>query len=615
MKQKLLFILGSYSVKKKNAVAATLAWAVEKSGRFLELYWDAYRAGRHYCGEPFRFKDGKIPFGDYFGSTVIGGMHHEQFYLLNNYFDTEFVLLNSPVLFESSVRAFEKPVISAGASYPDLYKAVFDHLGESIPGTATMLNAEPVYPMIFGFDALCYPDIYYSRTLGIDTSITIEELRGLKAMGISGINCVCVPREKRDELESLGFRITLADELEEGDGYGDLSQRICARWKSSAKQVSLTDAVLTAYWLPWLCRNKAVSLFDFDVAAIIPDLANIAHEKKQVCIWGRQNSDQDILKLSRENLPIQIIDPNRPVFPVMDRVAFPWVHTATSYSEAEPGDAELQEYAREGKVLATLLLHAGDVRHSDIIPRIFDFISVYKLKMGMGITGDWFNYVPELLELIQVPMESGGFFPYIEPLMYTGGLGIAAEGTGYMDLDVLRADLEAARALVGRNAGTHLVPRGYYTFLDINLRNFHKGRPELYKMIADMGFSYMVSSMNPGENEVQYRQGDFLSVNMSPPFFGFYSNFMRANDINEIDLCEDRCVEMKRPGWIIAALDSPVWGFESSVWEKGEDFRRIGEYMTSTGNTGKLMNVTPGVIARYARILADMGTVPVNKEY
>jgi hypothetical protein len=102
---------------------------------------------------------------------------------------------------------------------------------------------------------------------------------------------------------------------------------------------------------------------------------------------------------------------------------------------------------------------------------------------------------------------------------------------------------------------------------------------------------------------------------MSPPFFGFYSNFVRANDLNEIDLCEDRCVEMKRPGWIIAALDSPIWGFESGVWENGAELRRIGEYMTSTGNTGKLINATPGTVARYARILADMGSVPVNAAY
>jgi len=90
---------------------------------------------------------------------------------------------------------------------------------------------------------------------------------------------------------------------------------------------------------------------------------------------------------------------------------------------------------------------------------------------------------------------------------------------------------------------------------------------------------------------------------------------VRANDLNEIDLCEDRCVEMKRPGWIIAALDSPIWGFEYAPWESGAELKRIAAYMTSTGNTGKLVNATPHTIARYARILADMGTVPTNRKY
>ena len=55
-------------------------------------------------------------------------------------------------------------------------------------------------------------------------------------------------------------------------------------------------------------------------------------------------------------------------------------------SPAFPDDATLNQWADEGKVLAALVLHAGDVRHADIIPRIFDLVAMTGLKIGAGIT-------------------------------------------------------------------------------------------------------------------------------------------------------------------------------------------------------------------------------------
>lgn len=616
MKEKLLFLVGAYDDNhQKNAVAATLAWACEQSGQLFEVYYDVYRAGRHYCGEPFRFHDGEIPWGNYFGSTVLGGAQHEQFYFLNNYFDTSYVILGEKVLFDSSIKAFNLPVLSRNDNYCDLYIKIFANLAVKIPQVATMLGSGTTYQMMFGYDAMCYPDIYYDKTLGIDDSISREELEGLKKIGINKIKCVYAKQEAIDLARELKFEVEIVDILDENMRYAELSVRIAKRWKSKADQVSVSDPVLASTWCAWFCRNHCISLFDFNFTKIFSKAAEIAHEKNQRVIFGRQNSDQDILKMSKENLIIQIIDPNRPQFPVMQCVKYSWTHRENSYCGNEPSDETLEQYAKEGKVLATLLLHAGDLRHSDIISRIFDLVAIYKLKIGIGITAHWYQYVPELLEMVYTPMSSGGMYPYIEPLMYTGGLGIGAEGNGYLDLIVLKQNLEDARNIIRSVASEVQLPKGYYTFCDIQLRNYHKGRPELYAMIADMGFDYMVSSMNPGECEIQYRKNDFVSLNMSPPYFGFYSNFVRANDLNEISLCEDRCVEFDRPGWLIAALDSPVWGFETSPWECGGEMRRIAEYLTSTGNTGKLVNATPNTISRYARILHDMGIVSLNTEY
>ena len=196
--------------------------------------------------------------------------------------------------------------------------------------------------------------------------------------------------------------------------------------------------------------------------------------------------------------------------------------------------------------------------------------------------------------MVHVPLERGGLYPCVEPILYAGALGIAAEGKGYLDRSVLRANIADARALIQRAGGAAVVPRGYYTFLDIELRDWSKGFPELYESLADQGFDYLLSSMNPGRSKVLFRKDDFVVINHSVPYFSFYSNFIRANNLDDIVNCEDIYRESKRPGWVIAALDSPIWGFEYAPWESGGKLKEMADYFTGGGNTGNLINVTPG---------------------
>jgi hypothetical protein len=159
--KKLLFVLSKYENPLKNAIVATCAWIVKERDYLLEVYYDNYRTGRHYCGEPFRFKNNRIPVEDYFGSTVLGGFHHEQFYFLNNSCDVEYMLLDTPTVFESSVRTFEKPIIATLGSVADFYKEIFTQFGLRIPSTATALATGPSEGFPLGNDSLSYPEIFY----------------------------------------------------------------------------------------------------------------------------------------------------------------------------------------------------------------------------------------------------------------------------------------------------------------------------------------------------------------------------------------------------------------------------------------------------------------------
>jgi len=54
-------------------------------------------------------------------------------------------------------------------------------------------------------------------------------------------------------------------------------------------------------------------------------------------------------------------------------------------------------------------------------------------------------------------------------------------------------------------------------------------------------------------------------------------------------------------------MDACLWAFTGPVWERGPRLRAICDWFAAGGGSGRLINVTPRTVARYARILADSG--------
>lgn len=608
MKKELLFMLGDFANVNKNAIAATCAWLANVNDYLFELYYDSYRSGKHYCGEPFRFKDNIIPVEDYFGSTVLGGGHHEQFYLLNGLFKTSYLLIDTPTIFESSIRGFDSPIINSDTSIINIYTSLFKYFKTPFPDTITILGMRKTKGMPLGADVYYCSEIFFNKTIGVSDYITNEELLQFKNLGVMKLRLIGFSEDVSQKYEKLGFAIQEIKLHSENDDYGIVSINLANERERDIQGVSISDPVLASYFLPWLLRHRTLPVFSFDLPGNLQKIAMLAKSHNQKVIYGRQNCDNDILELSKHDLVLQIVDPNRPPFPVVEEANFSWSFRKADYSLVDDiSDEMLVQWAEEGRVLTSLLFHAGDVRHSSIIWRIFDFVALYKLHIGIGVTADWWNWAPELMELTSIPMNKGGMFPYIEPILYAGGLGITAEGKGYHSVESLIENLSTAKNQIKKIAGTEAIPKGYYTFLDIQLRDWRVGHDTLYESLADQGFDYLITSLNPGKSEVHYTKNNFVTINHSVPFFSFYSNFIRANNLDDIINSEDIYREFKKPGWVLAALDSPIWGFEHAPWECGDKLKEISEYMTSGGNTGNLINTTPSVIARYAKIIDALG--------
>ena len=97
-------------------------------------------------------------------------------------------------------------------------------------------------------------------------------------------------------------------------------------------------------------------------------------------------------------------------------------------------------------------------------------------------------------------------------------------------------------------------------------------------------------------------KGTYIKVNAN---IGISS--LKSTLENEIKKLESTLALTRKPGWIIISIDSPLWLFSYYQWQKSNKLFEMASYTSRGGTTNKLINVTPHVISRYARILDEKG--------
>jgi hypothetical protein len=68
---------------------------------------------------------------------------------------------------------------------------------------------------------------------------------------------------------------------------------------------------------------------------------------------------------------------------------------------------------------------------------------------------------------------------------------------------------------------------------------------------------------------------------------------------------ERRLLSSGRAGWLATTIDTPLFALPGEVWEHGSRLHEIARVVARGGKSGELVNVTPHVIARYARFLTE----------
>jgi hypothetical protein len=662
----------------------------EAGGHAFEVYYDAFRLGRHYgSGETGESDPAGIAteLGLLTGGLVAGGRHLEAAALALQRFQTT-VVCTGTVAFANLLAVLAEPsgaevLVFAEDDLAGLYDTMLTRLGLSWPDTAVMVNGSPS-PRIAGIDAYLYPEILYPRAVGIEASASTQTLDALRERGVRRINTAAVTESQQTALRGRGFHVEDLGLVAAGDDFATVTQRLAVRWQEQRRGWILGDPVLVSSWLPFACREHRAAIFGVPQSRVIKLLEADIRANAVPAIYGRQFHDSDFFALSRLGQAFQVIDPTRPPLPVLQTLPAPWSTAAPDPRVTDPSDDELRDHARHGRVLVSLAFWTGMVREVENLYALFDLVAMTGLRAGIVLTVQSLRYRPSPLDLLTVPRDQGGVFPHLEILLGSSGVGVSIESllTG----EQLRLHLASAVQQLDELAlPAGLRPEGWWSTMDAPMRRVPRSRaarpvrlthkrpyvqvrfhsraqqapgasepgsgggqaasahsatlrrirrrsaklirstalaslfepyrpyedfeagpviPEIAATVKGAGLSYMLTKSGfGGPPAIQHRDGDFVALNYTAGRWDGWTPFETVNDVVDLRRAERRLTTGRQPGWLLGTVDSCLWTFSGELWHAAPRLAAIADFAVSGGASGRLVNVTPRVIARYARMI------------
>jgi hypothetical protein len=478
------------------------------------------------------------------------------------------------------------------------YRNIFSLLGVRFPEQAVMVPSTPFATSdALQIENYCFPDIFYSKKLGLDSSVSETQLDELKGLGLAEIAVLYCSETTVMTLEKHGFRRRVIDSIGREDTYGTVTQRIFNRWKSRLKGVAYSDPLLTLYWAPFFCRNDMAAMFDFDWKNFAPIIAGCADAINSTVIFGRQLADDFIPILSKHNKIFAIVDAGRPSITIKNEIPYvPAPIVETPWSNELP-EEDLSRLASENRVPVSILLYASDTRHLTIAPSLFPLASLMKVKVGAAVPLSFYEYVPEWMDDLYIPYKDGGSLPYVEPMICSAGLGVATEAEGYLSGQTLTESLKKTTDWISEKWGRSAVPIGYYPFQDACPFYKHNTAEPQFEAVRAAGFQYCITYKEEGKSpRIVYEKDGFIAVNQQNVHW-------TRDPLGDLKNWENVILNAGKPGWIIIGLDSPFWGFMFYEMKSGKLLIDALDFIRNGGSSGRLFSATPHEIARYAKIV------------
>jgi hypothetical protein len=131
---------------------------------------------------------------------------------------------------------------------------------------------------------------------------------------------------------------------------------------------------------------------------------------------------------------------------------------------------------------------------------------------------------------------------------------------------------------------------------------------ELVTTVREAGFDYMLSKSGFGRRpRIVARDGDFVALNYTAGRWDGWTPFETVNDVGDLRRAERYLLSRRRPGWLLGTLDTCLWAFSGELWQAAPRLAAIARFAAEGGASGRLVNVPPRVVARYARLVDGAG--------
>jgi hypothetical protein len=128
---------------------------------------------------------------------------------------------------------------------------------------------------------------------------------------------------------------------------------------------------------------------------------------------------------------------------------------------------------------------------------------------------------------------------------------------------------------------------------------------EVVRAVRAAGLEYMWTKTSFGTSAPVLCDATFLALPFTAGNWDGWSPFYTLGRAADLHRAERRLLRAGRPGWLAGTIDSPLFALSGEVWEHGARLHEIARSATAGGRSGRLVNVRPGVVARYARLLHE----------
>ena len=633
----LLILFAPADHPHRDAVCATLAWVAAAEGRLFECYYDSRHSGVHFGGGlPWQAKP-----EDLRGGTFAGARHMEQFEMVASRFSCQAACLGATI-FESAIAEAGMPVRARSGDVASFYRELFE-------GTTA-----------------AWPELLLVIARGGERVSLVpyacHEVARRRALAIVGGD------DQAFQQLAKGMEVELL--WEDGQGAATVEERSLAmaeRWAESTSTYFLGDPEAAGRWIPTAIREGWAPVFGIPQARVIDRLAG--HLDSVPVVWGRQQDDRDFLELSKQGVAFQLVDPGRPPFPILGRGARSRPRTAAV--PEGPSDQELRRWAREGRILGTIVFWAGMVRELECLYGLAEIFGTTGLKAGLALTTDSFAHVDSTpLGLLSVEQELGGLRGQVETLLASAGAGGMIESAAPPER-FARTLAQSTQALSER-VGLGTMPAGWWAVMDAVLhprrvrritletspprialryrrrpledvaarphgdrprglrarvrespvgglfepiRPFDGARPgtaarQVLAAVGAAGFEYALTKAEFGSPPTLVTGVANLTVlNYTAGRWDGWTPFETVNNLGDLVRAERRLLRSRKPGWLLGGIDSCLWTFSGHMLDRGPKLRDICAWMAGGGASGQIVNATPRTVARYARLLAGEGLV------